>query len=67
MCGNCFRVKNKDDKSFLILSQIAYNGFSQSQLAMIDKYATSIACDIINIEVVGDGSARCVLAEVFYS
>lgn len=49
MCGNCFRVKNKDDKSFLILSQIAYNSFSQSQLAMIDKYKTSIACANYNI------------------
>ncbi|ADA79183.1 citrulline utilization hydrolase CtlX [Francisella tularensis] len=65
MCGNVLEVKNKADKSFLILSQTAYNGFSQSQLALISKYATPIACDITNIEVVGGGSARCMLAEVF--
>ncbi|APC91073.1 hypothetical protein BBG19_0335 [Francisella sp. MA067296] len=67
MCGNVLEVKNKDDKSFLLLSQTAYKGFSQSQLAMIDKYATPIACDITNIEVVGGGSARCMLAEIFYN
>ena len=64
MCGNCFRVKNKANKSFLILSQIAYNSFSQSQLVMINKYTTFIACCIHNIEVVGECIVRCVLAEV---
>ncbi|QIV95902.1 hypothetical protein EDC55_1025 [Allofrancisella inopinata] len=66
MCGNVLEVKNKDGKSFLILSQTANQSFLEPQLNTIDKYITRIPCDIKNIEMVGGGSARCMLAEIFY-
>ncbi|AIT09988.1 hypothetical protein LO80_08410 [Candidatus Francisella endociliophora] len=66
MCGNVLEVKNKHDKSFLILSETAKKGFTQTQLELINKYVTCIVSDIQNIEAVGGGSARCMVAEVFY-
>lgn len=65
MCGNVLEVKNKYDKSFLILSETAKKGFTKSQLEIVNKYVTCIASDIQNIEAVGGGSARCMVAEVF--
>ncbi|MDE4940803.1 arginine deiminase-related protein, partial [Francisella tularensis subsp. holarctica] len=32
---------------------------------LISKYATPLDCDITTLEVVGGGSARCMLADVF--
>lgn len=66
MCGNVLEVKNKYNKNFLILSETAKKGFLQSQLEEINKYVTCIPCNINNIEIVGGGSARCMLAEIFY-
>lgn len=65
MCGNVLEVKNKQGKSFLVLSETAHNGFTQQQLDKITNYITCLPCDIKNIETVGGGSARCMLAEIF--
>lgn len=66
MCGNILEIRNNYNKSFLILSETAHKGFTQNQLELINKYMTCIACDISTIETVGGGSARCMLAEIFY-
>lgn len=66
MCGNVLEVKNKQGKSFLVLSETAHNGFTQQQLDKMTNYITCLPCSIKNIETVGGGSARCMLAEVFY-
>lgn len=65
MCGNVLEVKNKNNKSFLILSETAKKGFTQNQLDTMSKYVKYIVSDISNIETVGGGSARCMVAEVF--
>ena len=65
MCGNVLELKNSSNHNFTILSTTANNGFTTEQLQIIDKHTKRIVCDIPNIENVGGGSARCMMAEVF--
>jgi len=65
MCGNILELKNLNNQNFTILSTTANNGFTAEQLQVIDKHTKRIVCDIPNIENVGGGSARCMMAEVF--
>jgi hypothetical protein len=66
MCGNVLELKNADNHNFIILSTTANNGFTTKQIEVIDKHTKRIICDIPNIEHVGGGSVRCMMAEIFY-
>jgi hypothetical protein len=63
--GNMLQLHNDDGKTFLIMSQTAYQSLTQSQIAQIEKYSEIIYSDLNTIEINGGGSARCMLAEVF--
>ena len=65
MCGNVLELKNSSNQHFTVLSTTANIGFTTVQLQVIDKHTKRILCDIPNIENVGGGSARCMMAEVF--
>jgi predicted nucleic acid-binding protein len=64
--GNMLQVQNKDGEKFLVMSQTAYQSLHQDQVAAIEKYCEIIYSDLNTIEVNGGGSARCMLAEVFF-
>lgn len=64
-CGNTLQVLSGDGSAKIIMSKTAYKGFSPEQLGRLKKYGEIIALDIPEIETVGGGSARCMLAEVF--
>lgn len=64
-CGNTLQVLSEDGSAKIIMSKTAYKGFSPEQLGRLKKYGEIIALDIPEIETVGGGSARCMLAEVF--
>lgn len=66
MCGNVLELKNLEGNSFTVLSNTANNGFTTEQLQVIDRLTKRIVCDILNIENVGGGSVRCMMAEIFY-
>ncbi|MBP0612151.1 amidinotransferase [Chryseobacterium sp. cx-311] len=63
--GNMLQVHNSDGKTFLVMSQTAYNSLTAEQISRIEKYSEIIYADLNTIEVNGGGSARCMLAEVF--
>lgn len=63
--GNMLQVHNSDGKTFLVMSQTAFNSLSDEQISRIEKYSEIISADLNTIEVNGGGSARCMLAEVF--
>ena len=63
--GNMLQVQNSDGKKFLVMSQSAYQSFTQEQISNIEKYSEIIYSDLETIETNGGGSARCMLAEVF--
>lgn len=64
-CGNTLQVLSSNGSSKIIMSQTAFEGFHPDQLEKLKKYGEIIALEIPEIETVGGGSARCMLAEVF--
>ena len=65
-CGNAFEVQNKEGKSYLISSSSAWNAFTKDQQALIRKYHKELPIDIPTIETIGGGSARCMVAGVYF-
>lgn len=65
MTGNILEVRATDGKTKIIMSESAYNSFTPEQLNILRRYGDLISVNIKNIEMVGGGSARCMLAEVF--
>lgn len=66
-CGNVLEVCNKHGDKFLILSQTAYDAFSEEQRRILGQDKTLLPMAIPTIETVGGGSARCMIAEIFLS
>ena len=64
-CGNILQVSNKFGDKKIIMSQKAYNGFTEEQRNTLSKNGEIVTVNIPTIETVGGGSARCMLAEVF--
>ncbi len=63
--GNMLQVRNSDGKTFLVMSEQAYQSLNESQIKQISKH-TNILCSSINtIETYGGGSVRCMMAEIF--
>ena len=65
--GNMLQVRNKKGEKILIMSSSAYKSLSSFQIELIEtKYKNKIIAMPINtVEVIGGGSARCMLAEIF--
>jgi len=64
--GNLFEVKNPSGKSYLIGSETAWDAFTKHQLETIKSFHHPLKLSIPTIETVGGGSARCMLAGVYY-
>lgn len=63
--GNMLQLRNDVGKTFLVMSQTAYQSLQDSQVKEIEEFSEIIYADLQTIEVNGGGSARCMLAEVF--
>jgi len=63
--GNMLQVQNKDGKTFLIMSQQAFESLTPEQIKKIEKHTSILYSPIKVIETLGGGSARCMMAEVF--
>ena len=63
--GNMLQVKGKDDKSYLIMSQSAYDSLTPSQIKTLETHTNILSSSLNIIEACGGGSARCMMAEVF--
>jgi hypothetical protein len=64
-CGNTLQVLSVDGEAKIIMSETAFQGFNYLQLERLRRYGKIITFDIPEIETVGGGSARCMLAEIF--
>lgn len=64
-CGNCLQVVSNDGEQLLILSERAYANFNSAQLEELEKYNKLVTAPLEQIESVGGGSARCMVAELF--
>ena len=62
--GNMLQVQGTD-RSYLVMSDAAYNCLTAAQRQAIEKYCPIIHTNLETIETCGGGSARCMMAEVF--
>ena len=62
--GNMLELRNSDDERLIIMSQRAYDSLNQQQLQRLDDNGKILAVAIDNIEQLGGGSVRCMLAEI---
>jgi hypothetical protein len=64
-CGNCLEVVNRKGEHLLIMSDQARNAFTKDQISIIEKSCRIISSDLSEIESIGGGGARCMIAELF--
>lgn len=64
-CGNCLALRNSSNEQIIIMSDQAKTAFAESQLSQIEKYSKIISSDLSEIESIGGGGARCMIAELF--
>lgn len=64
--GNMLEVKSRNGTPLMIMSSSARNALTLTQETTISTFNRIIAPDLQTIETVGGGSARCMLAEIFY-
>ena len=62
--GNMIELK-KENKSFLFMSQTAYNSLNENQLERLKSFSKLIYSSVDTIEKCGGGSVRCMIAEIF--
>ena len=66
MCGNAIMVKDATTGDLcLVLSQRALKGFTPEHRKILESSYRIVASDIKMIEIIGGGSARCMVAELF--
>ncbi|MDP1710095.1 MAG: arginine deiminase-related protein [bacterium] len=64
-CGNLLELKSTDAKPKIVMSTQAYEAFTPKQIERFETFGEVITLEIPMIEN-GGGSARCILAEVFF-
>ncbi|MDO9260790.1 MAG: arginine deiminase-related protein [Flavobacteriaceae bacterium] len=63
--GNMIHVKGAENKSFIVMSEKAYQSLSHQQKNQLEKHGEIIYSDVNTIETCGGGSVRCMMTEVF--
>ena len=63
--GNMLQVLGKNDQRLVVMSSAAFNSLSDEQKAALSKHGKLVHSDIHTIEMLGGGSARCMMAEIF--
>lgn len=63
--GNVIQLEGSEGKVYTVMSESAYNAFTQEQKKIILKSSEIIHSDASTIENYGGGSVRCTIAEVF--
>lgn len=64
--GNILEVQSTTGEPFIVMSTQAYDAFTKEQIQTLETWGKIIHSPLDTIETGGGGSARCMLAEVFY-
>jgi hypothetical protein len=64
-CGNCLALRNSSNEQLIIMSDQAKTAFADGQISQIEKYSKIISTNLSEIESIGGGGARCMIAELF--
>ena len=65
MAGNMLMLRNAKGEECVVMSERARRGLKTENLKIIEDNYKIISSDISIIEIIGGGSARCMLAELF--
>jgi hypothetical protein len=58
-------LRDGQNNNKLVLSETAYQSLTDEQIGFLKSRVNFIRFNILVIETIGGGSARCMLAEVF--
>lgn len=64
--GNMLEVKSRNGQPIMVMSTSARSALTAAQETVISTYNTILSAPLSTIETNGGGSARCMLAEIFY-
>lgn len=64
--GNMLLLKDRHGRNKLVLSETAFQSLAEAQASFFKSRAELIRFQIPTVEFIGGGSARCMLAEVFF-
>lgn len=64
--GNILEVCSTSGSPGIVMSSQAYRSLNRSQIDQLESFGTIIHSPLDTIEAAGGGSARCMIAEVFY-
>lgn len=64
--GNMLEVKSRNGSPIMVMSEAARKALTPEQEKTISTYTKIISPNLTTIETNGGGSARCMLAEIFY-
>ncbi len=62
--GNMYQLFNNSEKSYIVLSEQAYNSLNNEQIEKLEKYGELLYSPLNTIEKNGGGSARCMIADI---
>lgn len=64
--GNMLEVKSRNGHPIMVMSASARKALTTAQETVISTYNTILSTPLSTIETNGGGSARCMIAEIFY-
>ncbi len=64
--GNMLELKSRNGRPLMVMSESARQSLSPEQFKIISTYNKIVSSNIDTIEKNGGGSARCMIAEIFY-
>ncbi|MFZ4862409.1 citrulline utilization hydrolase CtlX [Sphingobacterium sp. Mn56C] len=64
--GNILEVANSEGKPYICMSEQAFKAFTTAQLEQLETFGKILHFPLYTIEKYGGGSARCMMAEIFY-
>lgn len=65
-CGNMLQVTNSCNKPILVMSDQAYANLGDELVYTLSAYNPIVHSNLHTIETLGGGSARCMLAEIYF-
>jgi len=66
MAGNMIQLKNQQGENIQVMSEQAFHSLNDTQITRLLMNNQIVYSDLATIEKYGGGSARCMIAEIFY-
>ncbi len=63
--GNMIELQTQNGERFIVLSESAYQSLTDDQINLLSKHGELLNIAIPTIELLGGGSIRCMIAELF--